>query len=111
MLTPWGNAIAAAHEAVPVPDNTLPFASENAFQLFQQTLQQLQNQEIVPHGYGVSPEEVQSERCPTEEIIQSGRRGRKETHIILPVMVWLPRAIQWCQALEVMTTIQVMQED
>ena len=106
-----GNEISAAHEAVPVPANITPFASNNTFQLFQQTLQQLQNEGIVPYGYGVSQEEVQNDGYPGEEILRSGRRGRKEMHITLPIAVWLPRAIQWCQALEVMTTVSVLQND
>ena len=106
-----GNEIAAAHEAVPVPANIMPFASDNTFQLFQQTLQQLQNEGIVPHDYGVSLEEIQRDGYPAEEILQSSRRGQKEMCITLPIAVWLPRAFQWCQTLEVMTTVLVVQDD
>ena len=105
-----GNEIAAAHEAVPVPINTLPFNSDNTFQLFQHILEQLQNEAILPHGYGVSLQEVQTEGYPTQEIIRSGRRGRKELQITLPIEIWLPRATRWCQALEAMTTVSVMQD-
>ena len=105
-----GNEIAAAHDAVPVPTNMSPFDSEHAFEIFQYTLQQIQDEEVIPQGYGVTPQEIQQEGYPTQEILQGGRRGRKEMHITLPREVWLPRAIKWCQALEVMTSVLVLQD-
>ena len=104
-----GNEIAATHEPVPVPANTSPF-NENSFDIFTQALQQMRDEEIIPFGLGVSQNKIGEEEYPTEEILRGGRRGRKEMRITLSVEVWLPRAIQWCQALEVMTAILVEED-
>ena len=87
-----------------------PFDSENTFEIFQLTLQQIQDEAIVPHGYGVTHQEFQEVGYPTQEILQGGKKGQKEMYITLPREIWLPRPIKWCQALEVMTSVLVMQD-
>ena len=78
--------------------------------LFKDTLEQVIHNDIIPEGYGVTPGELDETGYPIDEILRGGRRGRKEMQITLSIEVWLPRAIKWCQALEVMSTILVEQE-
>ena len=95
------------HDAVTVPNNQSPFSSEDSLQLFRDVLHRIQSEDIIPTGYGVTPDELSVTGYPQEEVLKGGRRGRKERRIQLSVEVWLPRAIQWCQALEVMSTILI----
>ena len=102
-----GNKIAATHEAVDVPNNLSPFGLDESLELFREVLTQTQLEDIVPFGYGVTPDELETSGYPLQEILRGGRRGRKEKCVLLSVEVWLPRAIKWCQALEVMSTILI----
>jgi hypothetical protein len=56
------------------------------------------------------PEEWDESGYPVFETVKLGRRGGKELHIALPDEIWRPRAVVWCQALEVMTCIQDIME-
>ena len=105
-----GNEIAAAHKAVAVPNNELPFTSHNSFLLFRDALHQIQTENIIPYGYGVTKEELKASGYLEEEILTGGQRGQKVMRITLPMELWLPRAILCRQALEVLSTVAIEQE-
>lgn len=88
------------HEAAPVPAHTNPFTAV-ALTAFIGALDQVQQLHHIPTGLGVREEEWDHDGYPELEIIQSGRRGRKELAIELPHSLWYGRAVHWCQALEV----------
>ncbi|KIO03457.1 hypothetical protein M404DRAFT_145740, partial [Pisolithus tinctorius Marx 270] len=94
-----------AHDGAAVPVEVDPFPSSNWQEVFWQALQHVHETGHVPHGYGMQQEEWGEEGYPELEAIPSGRRGQKEIIVELPDFIWQPRAIRWCQALEVLIHI------
>ena len=95
---------------MPVPDSAAPFDNFEVLQMFNEVLRQVELEDIMPAGYGITPDELALTGYPHEEVIKGGRQGRKEMRITLSVDLWLPRAIRWCQALEVMSTLLIEQQ-
>lgn len=93
------------HKPVRVPKHASPFSSATLHDTFHQALAQVQEAGHIPEGFGILPDEWDDDQYPSHEIIRSGRQGTKELRIPLPDFVWRPRAIQWCQALDVMTRL------
>ncbi|THU88654.1 hypothetical protein K435DRAFT_866076 [Dendrothele bispora CBS 962.96] len=58
------------------PRHACPF-SEDEMQLFRDSLEAAVQADIVPHGYGILPEEWSDKHYPTVEIIRTGRKGGK----------------------------------
>lgn len=96
------------HAAVEVPEHYSPFDAETEA-IFFQTLEELEANEYIPDGYGLTPEELGDEGYPTCESIHLGRGGKKIS-VILPVDMWWPRALRWAQGLDLMTRILVQIE-
>lgn len=57
---------------------------------------------VVPTGYGLSMDESSASEYISVEILEVGAKANRDTRIILPREVWLPRTILWVQALELM---------
>ncbi|KAG1722056.1 hypothetical protein EDB19DRAFT_1646053, partial [Suillus lakei] len=93
------------HKSVRVPKHASPFSSATLHDTFCQALAQVREAEHIPDGFGILPHEWDDDEYPSHEIIQSGRQGTKELRIPLPDFIWRPRAIQWCQALDVMVRL------
>jgi hypothetical protein len=91
------------HPAIRVPRSQLPFANSKVEVLFFAALEEIRTAGIVPEGYGMLSREWDDGGYQTYETIQVGRRARQFT-VELPVPIWLPRAIAWCQALHTMQT-------
>ncbi|KAJ7584221.1 hypothetical protein C8J56DRAFT_863611 [Mycena floridula] len=89
------------HDAIDVPKATSPF-TETGEQLFWAAFQAVQENNIVPAGYCIQPDEWESfgGSYPKTEQIPVG--ARKKVQIELPVHDWYPRACTWVQALELM---------
>ena len=85
------------------PRNENPFESDADIETFNEALQSVQSEGIVPDGYGILPEEWDDDGYPTYEILKVGRRGTKQLRIALPHEIWKSRAELWTQALVVMT--------
>ncbi|KAG2097403.1 hypothetical protein BD769DRAFT_1369076, partial [Suillus cothurnatus] len=90
------------HKPVCVPKHASPFSSVTLQDTFHQALAQVQEAKHIPDGFSVLPHEWDDDEYPSHEIIRSGRQGTKELQIPLPDFIWQPRAIKWCQALDVM---------
>ncbi|KAH7903565.1 hypothetical protein BJ138DRAFT_1020415, partial [Hygrophoropsis aurantiaca] len=91
------------HDGVSVPKHASPFPESELEDAFWLALREVQELDYIPAGYGMIEEEWDGEGYPEIEVIRSGRRGRKEMTIALPDCTWRPRAVRWCQALEVLT--------
>ncbi|KAG1848385.1 hypothetical protein C8R48DRAFT_610934 [Suillus tomentosus] len=90
------------HKPVRVPKHASPFNSATLHNTFYQAFTQVREAGHIPEGFGVLPHEWDGDEYPSHEIIRSGRQGTKELRIPLPDFIWRPRAIKWCQALDVM---------
>jgi hypothetical protein len=93
------------HPSVDVPAHGCPFSSETET-IFHAALAVVQEQGIVPEGYGVAEEEWFAEGYPTHEHIHLGRGGNKIS-VTLPIEVWWARAVRWVQGLELMEHLMV----
>lgn len=93
------------HAPVRVPKHQKPFSTSEEEDTFTECLLQCLNDGIVPHGFGVYPDEWDSDGYPSVEILKSGRRGTKELRIALPIDEWLPKAELWVTALTAMNVI------
>lgn len=96
------------HEPVKVPEQTDPFSSDLHRQAFLASLTAVREQGILPAGYRLHDEELDTGTYPAYEIIKSGRRGTKQLRIALPLFQWRPRAELWGQALDILNRIQYM---
>ncbi|KAJ7749834.1 hypothetical protein DFH07DRAFT_746472, partial [Mycena maculata] len=94
------------HEAIEVMENKLPFANEEAEQIFADTLREAHNEGIIPDGLGVAEGEWEDGVYSEIEIIKV---GRKDVPIALPFTVWWPRAVKWAQGLELMVKIRAVE--
>ena len=96
--------------AVVVPESRSPFRDEVAENVFYESLEEVQRDGIIPTGLGVRPQEWGEEGYPSVEHIRTGKRGGREIVIGLAVDIWIPRAVVWAQALNVLTQVQDMFE-
>ncbi|KAJ6528483.1 hypothetical protein B0H19DRAFT_968981, partial [Mycena capillaripes] len=97
------------HAAVEVPAHCSPFSSEMEA-VFVEALQAFKDQEVLPEGYGLIPEELDGADYPARETINLGRGGKK-TSIVLPLDLWWPRALLWAQGLELLTRFLIEIEE
>jgi hypothetical protein len=90
------------HLPVDVPKHSVPFLTQMATDVFTGSLEELQSQQLVPVGFGMTLDEWGDDGYPSYEIIRTGRRGHKELRIDLPDFIWRPRAELWVQALHIL---------
>ncbi|KAJ7582312.1 hypothetical protein C8J56DRAFT_793070, partial [Mycena floridula] len=81
------------HKPVKVPKHHCPFDTPESLQIFEDTLHQATTNDLIPDGYGLTPEERDEDGYPVHEILRSGRQGTKELRISLPFAVWKPGQI------------------
>jgi hypothetical protein len=91
------------HKPVKVPRHCNPFAAQEAQMEFQNILSIITEGKTIPAGFGVVADEW-DDGYPELEIIKTGSRG-KELEVILPEAAWLPRAVLWSQALDLMSQL------
>ncbi|KAG1827023.1 uncharacterized protein BJ212DRAFT_1257563, partial [Suillus subaureus] len=60
------------HKPVRVPKHASPFCSATLYDTFCQALDQVQEAEHIPDGFGILPHEWDDDEYPSHEIIQSG---------------------------------------
>ena len=99
------------HSPVGVPKHSAPFHEQTMADVLNGAVACLREDEIVPSGYGVLPDEWDDEGYPAYEIIRTGQRGLKQLWIALPDFVWRLRAKLWAQALHVMTRVVAVGEE
>ncbi|KAJ7588266.1 hypothetical protein C8J56DRAFT_786004, partial [Mycena floridula] len=80
------------HKPVKVPKHRCPFDMPESLQIFEDTLHQATTNDLIPDGYGLTPEEWDEDRYP-------------ELWISLAFAVWKPRADMWGQALYIMNSL------
>lgn len=85
------------------PGMTNSFSNvENGEVNFWSDLRNANRRGVVPIGYGLTRREGSDTDYRTLEVLEVGSKANRETRIILPREVWLPRTILWVQALELM---------
>lgn len=92
-----------------VPQSLYPFPDAESENLFHTALDHVRQDGIIPAGYNLLPHELQEGTYPTAEIIHAGRRGRREITVGLTHELWYPRAVQWVQAVDVLTRVLDLQ--
>ncbi|TFK46578.1 hypothetical protein OE88DRAFT_1776280 [Heliocybe sulcata] len=92
------------HKPIKVARSHNPFDTAEGEQKLHKILQDVAFHGIQPPNYGILPSEWDDEFYPEEETIKFGTRGT-QLKITLPVDIWYPRAVQWAQALDVMSRI------
>ncbi|PPQ71999.1 hypothetical protein CVT24_008269 [Panaeolus cyanescens] len=85
------------HNPVPVPMPNCPLPREH-LALFRNCVDTVHQQNHLPCGYGVRPEEWDDGAYPEIEELPIGRSQRSKV-IQLPSHIWYPRAVLWSQAL------------
>ena len=95
------------HDAVVVPDVTDPFLDEELMHTFTAALEIVREQEMLPEGYGLLPEEWDNDEYPAYWVIKSGRRG-KDLTVSLPDAQWRARSELWGQALDIVNRLTYM---
>lgn len=80
------------HDTIPVPPKTCPF-SPTSLDVFLATLSEVQEQGIVPDGYGLKTEEWEETFYPLSETIMFGVGGKKKLNVILSVDLWWQGAL------------------
>lgn len=100
------------HAPVAVPRHQDPFrnrpnAAEHAF--FQVLRETLSSEDGVPAGYSLEPSDWEDGQYPEIEHLPVGRR-RQALAIHLPQNIWLPRAIAWAKALDLLNTSLALDE-
>ena len=88
------------HKAVKVARHRNPFVTPEAETEFQDVLSMIVEGKAIPAGFGVCTDEWDG-GYPELETIKTGSRG-KQLEVILPEAAWLPRAVLWSQALDLM---------
>ena len=99
------NAANMAHEPVNVPENVDPFPSDDHREAFWTVLTQVREDEMIPQGFGLLPEEQEDGIYPSYEIITVGRR-RAEYTVELPNELWWARSVLWSQALDILFRLE-----
>lgn len=89
------------HAAVDAPNDSCPFVSVEAIDLFYQALTEAEDQDIIPNHLMVTAEEW-PDGYPTHELITTGTRSGKKLSVALPYDIWWPRAVVWARALRIM---------
>ena len=92
------------HKPIKVARHASPFDTSEEEELFFDLLREAQEHGYVPAGFGVTAAEWESAEYPDEESICIGARG-KLMSVPLPRTIWLPRAVRWAQALDILTRI------
>lgn len=98
------------HEPIRVARHRNPFRTDEKEAEFLNILAMVVRDELVPVGYGVLADEWDDGNYSELEIIKPGTKG-KEIEVVLPREIWLPRAIYWTQALDLMGHLLIDDEE
>ncbi|KAK1220201.1 hypothetical protein PQX77_017052 [Marasmius sp. AFHP31] len=91
-------------ERVHVPKYPSPL-NDTRLDLFSRALAAAEEQEVIPDGYGIRPEEWEDGEYPSYELLRSGKKGTRELRVDLPDHIWRPRAEKWVRALDILNYI------
>ena len=64
------------------------------------------NEGTVPIGLNLTANELRGGSYPNLESIPGRLRGAREMNMILPPIIWYPRAVRWAQGLHAMAEIR-----
>ncbi len=90
------------HPPVKVARARSPFHAPADEVQFREVLRAAQEEEYIPDGYGITPQEWETGEYPDREVLRIGARGVSLT-VDLPMDIWYPRALMWVQGLDVLT--------
>ncbi|KAJ7183656.1 hypothetical protein C8R46DRAFT_1159146 [Mycena filopes] len=100
------------HDAIEVPDHRNPFSDDTGSEsLFFELLAEVVEEEVIPTGYGVLPEEWGEDGYPDVEILTAGKRGKTKIRVSLANPIWRQRAELWVQALNVLSHFNNLGEE
>ena len=84
------------HDAAEVAETSSPFGDRNDHYAFSLALEaSLNDSEVYPAGFNLN------EEYETSESYRTGR-STKQLEIPLPYVVWFPRVVIWCKALDLL---------
>lgn len=89
------------HAAVDAPNDSCPFTSAEAVDLFYEALAEAEDQGIILNHLMVTAAEWPN-GYPTHELITTGTQSGKKLSVALPYDIWWPRAVLWARALCIM---------
>lgn len=99
------------HEPVAVPSSDSPFIQADLLEALKAAVERArQGEGENPTGYGVCPEEWDTDGYPASEVLKSGRRAGHELGIPLPSDLWLPRAELWAKSLFFLHRLQHVEQ-
>lgn len=96
------------HDATDVVQTKCPFVSDEAKLIFSKAIHTAKDEGIIPKHLGVAEDEWQERFYGETENVKI---GRKEVQIVLPFLIWFPRAVAWAQGLELMVRIQAAENN
>lgn len=94
------------HEPIQVAKHQNLFRSDGQEAEFFTILEMVVADGLIPEDHGVQPSEWDDGVYPELEVIKPGTRG-KAIDVVLTRDIWLPRAIQWTQALDLMSRLLI----
>jgi hypothetical protein len=93
------------HEAIQTPSSNSPFKDLFEEKTLFRALGEIVQQNVIPMGYGVLPEEWENGSYPVLEDLQIGRK-RGLVQVSLLDKIWLARSRLWVQGLYVLTYLR-----
>ncbi|KAI6018539.1 hypothetical protein BKA83DRAFT_4057947, partial [Pisolithus microcarpus] len=89
------------HEGpVHMPSHQMPFTNP---EVFFGVLQEVVSQDVIPNGFGLTPEEWEAGQYPIFKTIWVGRWQPNQIEVSLAGETWYNWAHLWCQALFCLT--------
>lgn len=88
------------HESIEVPNRRALFPDE-IIQVFRTVWAAYKLADSVPVGYGVHEDKCEGD-WEIMEVLQNGKRGRRELEMALPEHTWWPHTIAWAKGLYLM---------
>lgn len=98
------------HEPIKVARHASPFTTEEAEIEFWTIVEDVVKSHVLPDDFGVQPDEWGPGGYPHRASIKVGAKA-KAFEVDLPIDIWLPRAIRWTQALDIMIRLQLHTEE
>lgn len=95
------------HAPVAVASHRCPFDTEDMLSTFLEAFSLAKEDNFVPSGYGVLPEEWEGGIYPDEQYIGSERARKQNASLFIPLphSIWYPRAVDWVIGLHIMSSI------
>lgn len=97
-------------KTVAAPKAVSPFTDIGGT-VFAETSATVHQNDFLPQGFGVQPEEWSGSEYPGYENLRVGKWGKKDIFVALPDAIWRSRAEFWVQGLHTLQTMMYMAEE